>query len=222
VRMPLRPAPTRIALATLSTAPVAAAILTGCGAESGTGGAGDPGPVHVHGLGVDPAGSSLYIATHGADDARRVGDSYQDTMGFTVVGARRFLGSGHLDLRTDLPPHLGVLGYDAGVTWSAPAQAAVAPAWPRGDVLYALGRDGTTSLSRDGGASWATFGEARAARGAHRDRSGQAHRRAPRGRLRPQLRWWTVMGGRRMAVGAAGTCIEGRRGVPREVSRSCG
>jgi hypothetical protein len=86
----------------------------------------DPGPVHVHGLGVDPADGSLFIATHtglyrsaeGESHATRVGKSFQDTMGFTVVGPNRFLGSGHLGLREDLPPLLGLLETtDAGVNW---------------------------------------------------------------------------------------------------------
>lgn len=84
------------------------------------------GPVHVHGLGVDPADDALFIATHTglfrvAEDeskAKRVGDRYQDTMGFTVVGPHRFLGSGHPDLRDDLPPLLGLVGSsDAGASW---------------------------------------------------------------------------------------------------------
>jgi len=88
--------------------------------------AADAGPVHVHGLGIDPADGTLFIATHtglfrvgdGQSSAVRVGDSYQDTMGFTVVGENRFLGSGHPDLRTDLPPLLGLLeSTDAGRSW---------------------------------------------------------------------------------------------------------
>jgi hypothetical protein len=84
------------------------------------------GPVHVHGLGIDPADGALFIATHtglfrvGEKDssAVRVGDSYQDTMGFTVVGENRFLGSGHPDLRTDLPPLLGLIeSTDGGASW---------------------------------------------------------------------------------------------------------
>src|SRR5918992_2246739 len=67
----------------------------------------DPGPIHVHGLGINPADGSLFIATHtglfrvGRDSQRavRVGDRFQDTMGFSVVGADRFLGSGHPDAR---------------------------------------------------------------------------------------------------------------------------
>jgi hypothetical protein len=86
----------------------------------------DPGPVHVHGLGVNPADGSLFIATHtglyrtaeGESQATRVGESFQDTMGFTVVGPNRFLGSGHPDLRQDLPPLLGLIETtDAGVNW---------------------------------------------------------------------------------------------------------
>jgi hypothetical protein len=85
----------------------------------------DPGPVHIHGLGINPADRSLFIATHtgtwrvanGKTTAGRVGDSYQDTMGFTVVGPNRFLGSGH-PATADQPPLLGLIeSDDAGKTW---------------------------------------------------------------------------------------------------------
>ena len=88
----------------------------------------DAGPVHVHGLGINPADRALFIATHtglfrvGESDtkAARVGGSFQDTMGFTVVGENRFLGSGHPDLRTDLPPLLGLIeSTDDGRTWES-------------------------------------------------------------------------------------------------------
>lgn len=90
----------------------------------------DPGPVHVHGLGVNPADGALYIATHtglyrvgeGERKAERVGDRLQDTMGFTVVGPNRFLGSGHPDLNEarelSLPPLLGLIeSTDQGESW---------------------------------------------------------------------------------------------------------
>ena len=86
----------------------------------------DPGPVHVHGLGIDPADGSLFIATHtglfrvapGKRKAERVGDRRQDTMGFSVAGPGRLLGSGHPDLRDDLPPLLGLIeSTDGGRTW---------------------------------------------------------------------------------------------------------
>jgi len=67
----------------------------------------DPGPIHVHGLGINPADGSLFIATHtglfrvGKDSRKaiRIADRYQDTMGFSIVGPNRFLGSGHPDAR---------------------------------------------------------------------------------------------------------------------------
>jgi hypothetical protein len=86
----------------------------------------DAGPVHVHGLGINPADGALFIATHtglyrsaaGGSKSVRVGDNSQDTMGFTVVGSDRFLGSGHPDLRTDLPPLLGLIeSTDGGRSW---------------------------------------------------------------------------------------------------------
>lgn len=106
------------------------ALLAGCGGADDAGFEGipvqDPGPIHVHGLGIDPANGSLFIATHtglyrvavGETRARRVGESRQDTMGFSVAGPNRFAGSGHPDLRTDLPPLLGLIeSTDAGRTW---------------------------------------------------------------------------------------------------------
>jgi hypothetical protein len=81
---------------------------------------------HVHGLGVNPADGSLYVAAHsglfraskGDPTVRRVGDSRQDTMGFTVVSGNTFLGSGHPDARENKPPHLGlILSEDAGRSW---------------------------------------------------------------------------------------------------------
>lgn len=90
----------------------------------------DAGPVHVHGLGINPADRSLLIATHtgtyrvGPNEkkARRIGESQQDTMGFTIAGPDYFLGSGHPDIEEavarDLPPHLGLIeSRDAGRTW---------------------------------------------------------------------------------------------------------
>jgi photosystem II stability/assembly factor-like uncharacterized protein len=87
--------------------------------------------VHVHGLGVNPADRALFIATHtglyrvgqGEQKAERVGgDRYQDTMGFTIVGPNRFLGSGHPDVNEareeGLPPLLGLIeSTDSGESW---------------------------------------------------------------------------------------------------------
>ena len=131
----------------------------------------DPGPVHVHGLGVNPTDDALFVATHtgtwrvapGASEAKRVGDSHQDTMGFTVVGPNRFLGSGHPDVRDarekNLPPLLGLIeSSDAGKTWKPVSLLGEADF----HVLRAAGKrvygfDATNSrlmVSRDGGRSW--------------------------------------------------------------------
>lgn len=90
----------------------------------------DPGPIHVHGLGIDPADRTLFVATHtglyrvppGERRATRVGERRQDTMGFTIAGSNRFLGSGHPDAEEaeekGLPPLLGLIeSRDAGRTW---------------------------------------------------------------------------------------------------------
>jgi hypothetical protein len=102
---------------------LAGAALWGSLRETSSAGAG---PVHVHGLGINPADGALLIATHtglfrageGERKATRVGNGFQDTMGFTIVGPNRFLGSGHPDARQDLPPLLGLIeSTDAGRSW---------------------------------------------------------------------------------------------------------
>lgn len=109
---------------------------------------------HIHGLGIDPADDSLYVATHfglfrvpETGKPTRVADRWQDTMAFTVVGPGHFLGSGHPDLAEDLPSHLGLIeSTDAGESWTPLALQGEADFHilePAGDVLYAY--DATTS-----------------------------------------------------------------------------
>lgn len=109
-------------------------VVTGCGAAS-DGAANPDSPAagtatamgHVHGLGVDPADDTLYIASHlgvfqvpEGGTPTRVADRYQDTMGFAVLGPGQFLGSGHPDLREDLPTSLGLIeSSDAARTWQS-------------------------------------------------------------------------------------------------------
>ena len=131
----------------------------------------DPGPIHVHGLGVDPADDSLFIATHTGlyrlapreSRARRVGDSYQDTMGFTVVGPRRFLGSGHPAIdeaqEQGLPPLLGLVeSRDAGRSWQPVSLLGEADfhvlRFARGRIYGFDTATGRLKVSRDGGTSW--------------------------------------------------------------------
>ncbi len=87
----------------------------------------ETGVVHVHGLGVDPGDGVLYAATHSGlfrvpaeGKATRVANRAQDTMGFSIVGPGKFIGSGHPDFREDdvRPPLLGLIeSDDRGETW---------------------------------------------------------------------------------------------------------
>lgn len=125
------------------------------------------GPIHVHGLGADPADASLLIATHtgmwrlepGDERASRVGDRDQDTMGLTVVGPGRLLGSGHPDLRDDLPSNLGLIeSVDGGTTWESVSllgEADFHVLRHGGSSVYGYDATGARFLvSRDGGATW--------------------------------------------------------------------
>jgi hypothetical protein len=131
----------------------------------------DPGPIHVHGLGVNPGDGALYVATHtglwrvGPNEKRaeRVGDRLQDTMGFTVAGADRFLGSGHPDPRDirdrRLPPLLGLIeSTDAGKTWrpiSLLGEADFHVLRNAGDRVYGFDATGERLMvSRDKGRTW--------------------------------------------------------------------
>ena len=131
----------------------------------------DPGPIHVHGLGVNPKDGALFVATHtglfrapeGEATAKRVADRYQDTMGFTVVGPDRFLGSGHPDGRENLPPFLGLIeSTDAGESWdevSLMGKSDFHVLEAAGGRVYGFGSNYETQepeflVSGDGGRSW--------------------------------------------------------------------
>jgi hypothetical protein len=157
-----------------------AALVAGCGEDeerrpgSTPGGEpkiGDPGPVHVHGLGINPKDGALFVATHtglfraasGERKARRVANRFQDTMGFTVVGPDRFLGSGHPDGRENLPPFLGLIeSRDAGESWepiSLLGKRDFHVLEARGKRVYGFGsdfesREAGLLVSDDGGRSW--------------------------------------------------------------------
>ena len=132
----------------------------------------DPGPIHVHGLGVNPRDRALFVATHtglfrlAANErkAKRVAGRYQDTMAFTIVGPDRFLGSGHPDAREGLPPFLGLIeSRDAGQSWKPISLLGKADFHllerAGGEALYGFGSDWKTReerlvASRDGGRKW--------------------------------------------------------------------
>jgi photosystem II stability/assembly factor-like uncharacterized protein len=158
-----------LAAALVALAVVAAfAVFAGADDESGPGRAiGDPGPVHVHGLGINPRDRALFIATHtglwrvapGERRAERVTDDSQDTMGFTVVGPDLFLGSGHPDPREDLPPLLGLIeSRDGGESWepiSLRGEADFHVLRSDGDRVYGFDvTNGRLMFSRDRGRTW--------------------------------------------------------------------
>jgi photosystem II stability/assembly factor-like uncharacterized protein len=122
--------------------------------------------VHVHGLGVNASDGALYIATHtgmwritrGGSKPEPIGKSHQDTMGFTIVGANHFLGSGHPD-NFNQPPLLGLIeSTDSGASWKPISLLGEADF----HILRALGRrvygyDASHSrllISHDKGRSW--------------------------------------------------------------------
>jgi hypothetical protein len=148
------------------TAVVLIAALGGCGGD-------DPAPSeelhHVHGLGVDARSGDLFIATHnglfvapaGKASVRRVGESRQDIMGFSVAGPRRFVGSGHPAPGARLPPNLGLIeSVDGGRTWrtvSLLGQADFHVLRSAGRTVYGVDSGtGRLMASRDGGRSWDT------------------------------------------------------------------
>ena len=165
----------------LVAVPLLVAVLAGCGGsdepaeDAQTPDAGptfeDPGPIHVHGLGIDPKDGALFVATHtglfralpGEETAKRVAGRYQDTMGFTVVGPNRFLGSGHPDAREDLPPFLGLVrSTDAGKSWqevSLMGKSDFHVLEASGSRVYGFGTNYDTRepeflVSDDGGETW--------------------------------------------------------------------
>jgi hypothetical protein len=156
---------------------VAVVLVAGCGGDgadsppSRAPASNGPGPIHVHGLGINPADHSLFVATHtglfraapGEIGAKRVADRHQDTMGFTVVGPDHFLGSGHPDGREGLPPFLGLIrSTDAGKSWdpvSLLGKRDFHVLEATGKRVYGYGSDYETReagllVSTDGGESW--------------------------------------------------------------------
>ena len=157
---------------------LACLVLVACGGEEQNGSTreslprtSDAGPIHIHGLGVNPADGALFVATHtglfrappGKMRARRVADRFQDTMGFTVTGPDRFLGSGHPDGREGLPPFLGLIrSTDAGRTWqpvSLLGERDFHVLEADGSRIYGYGSDFESRragllVSEDGGRTW--------------------------------------------------------------------
>ena len=150
-----------------------ALVAAGCGGSAEK--PADPGPQvaleegnagHIHGVGIDPGDGSLYVATHsglysareGEAKARRVGESRQDTMGFTVVGKSEFLGSGHPD-NPEQPPMLGLIrSRDSGRSWQPVSLAGEADfhvlRFSKGRIYGFDATQGRLMVSDDDGGNW--------------------------------------------------------------------
>jgi len=139
-------------------------LVAGCGSQEPRH---SPGQFrHVHGLGVNPADQKLYAATHAGvfaiekGSASLIANRRQDTMGFTVIGPDRFLGSGHPASLDEQNP-LGLIKTDdAARTWTTVAFAgdhdfhAIDSV---GSRIYAYSADRAALLkSRDDGNNWET------------------------------------------------------------------
>lgn len=159
-------------LAAACLAPVLGLALSACGgSQPDDGGSGASGTSatdlelgHVHGLGIDPADDTLYVASHNGvwrvEDGERelVADRQQDTMGFVVVGPGHFLGSGHPDPDENLPPSLGLVeSTDAGETWeplSLMGEADLHSIEQVGDKIYAYDSTSQSLMVSDDGQRW--------------------------------------------------------------------
>jgi BNR/Asp-box repeat len=152
-----------------------ALLLLGCGEANDEPSApvtpSDPGVIHIHGLGRNPADGALFVATHtglfrmGSRDrsAERVAGLYQDTMGFTVVGSDHFLGSGHPGSIENDPPFLGLIeSRNAGASWrpiSLRGDVDFHVLEAQGETVYGFGSDWNTREARflrsdDRGRTW--------------------------------------------------------------------
>lgn len=168
-----RSTPTALSAATL----VATFAVAGC-APSGAPGPGarpgeEPAQValgHVHGVGVDPGDDVLYVASHlgvfrvsEGGSPERVADRWQDTMGFAVVGPGHFLGSGHPDLREDLPASLGLIeSTDGAETWtplSLQGEADFHAIEAVADRIYAYDSHSGALLTSDDRTTWDTISQ---------------------------------------------------------------
>jgi hypothetical protein len=153
---------------------IALTALAGCGngdrpASTGAPDTAEENPLgHVHGLGVDPGDGTLYVASHFGvfrvvDDGtrERVADRWQDTMGFAVVGPGHFLGSGHPDLRENLPSSLGLIeSTDGAQTWEAVSllgEADLHAIEPVGSRIYAYDSHTGSLITTTNRTDWETI-----------------------------------------------------------------
>ncbi|MCZ2839773.1 F510_1955 family glycosylhydrolase [Modestobacter sp. VKM Ac-2985] len=142
-----------------------AALLAGCTSGAPQSVAAPPTPAtssaaisHVHGVGIDPAGDALFLATHEGlfevtdGGAAALVSPVMDLMGFTIAGPDRLLASGHPGLHADLPEPMGLIeSTDAGRTWSPVSRQGRSDFHAlTASAAGVLGYDGTLVRSSDG------------------------------------------------------------------------
>lgn len=159
----------------LACAGLSGVLVAACsGVDSTTGSLGEPRraeagtaasvlpSAHVHGVDIDPADGSVYLATndglfrYSAADLERAPAATGpaiDLMGFAVVGPRTFYASGHPGDGSRMPDPVGLLkSTDAGRTWNARSRAGTSD-------FHALTATDETVLGYDG--SWQTSSDGR-------------------------------------------------------------
>ncbi len=133
---------------------------------------------HVHGVGIDEASDTIYIATHeglftvpgstgspvsSASLGGPIAGLHQDNMGFTMDGERMF-ASGHPDPKVSSDAGLGLVSStDHGKSWSAISlkgttdfhDLEISHASPGETTFYGFdSADNAIQVSRDGGSTW--------------------------------------------------------------------
>ncbi|SDG52518.1 hypothetical protein SAMN05421505_10529 [Sinosporangium album] len=169
----------------------------GAAGAAGAADAADPGIGHVHAVDVDPSDGSVYLAGHyglfkvtSKTEAVRVADLVQDNMGFTVIGPKTFLASGHPsaeDVQAGKPHHLGLIrSADAGLTWTTVSEGGKADfhsLQPAGSELYAFdSQTGRVRRSQDEGRTWEIGAQAKVIDlAAHADEPRRVYATTPEG-----------------------------------------
>ncbi|MBC7594271.1 MAG: exo-alpha-sialidase [Kineosporiaceae bacterium] len=114
---------------------------------------------HIHGIGLNPADNSVYVASHNGVfaivDGKGVliANRRQDTMGFTIAGPNDFLASGHPDPASETPNPLGLIrSTDGARTWQTQSLGGkddLHSIDSAGGLVYAYGAAGEVMMSRD-------------------------------------------------------------------------
>ncbi|MCE7927920.1 MAG: exo-alpha-sialidase [Chloroflexi bacterium CFX7] len=162
----------------LTIALLVAALFVACGGDGANGGPrgsdvpqdGPPQLVHVHGLGLNAADQTLYVATHNGlyrlkeGNPELVGGRNWDVMGFTVRGPDDFIGGGHPspdEIRQNkYPPLLGFIETkDGGDSWAILAMEGEVDLHALAvgdDEIYAADSSSGRLLASSDGRTWET------------------------------------------------------------------